>query len=83
MNSFTITYQDTLPDALQVNRDRFEEEARWAMAVKLFELGRLSSGLAASLIPCDRVTFLLKLADYGVAAIDLDEDELSADLDCA
>jgi predicted HTH domain antitoxin len=83
MNSFTITYRETLPDALQVNRDRFEAEARWAMAVKLFELGRLSSGLAASLIPCDRVTFLLRLADYGVAAIDLDEDDLIADLDNA
>lgn len=77
MNSFTITYNETLPDALQADRDRFEEEARWAMAVKLFEIGRLSSGLAASLIPCDRVTFLLKLADYGVAAIDLDEDEFN------
>jgi len=44
MNSFTITYHHTFPEALQVNRDRFETEARWAMAVKLFELGRLSSG---------------------------------------
>lgn len=59
MNSFTITYQDTLPDALQINRDRFEEEARWAMAVKLFELGRLSSGLAASLIPYESGYYLI------------------------
>ena len=80
MKTLTIPYQDTLPDALQLSRTGFEKEARWAMAVKLFELGRLSSGLAASLIPCDRVTFLLKLSDYGVAAIDLDEEELQLDL---
>ncbi|MEM6501128.1 MAG: UPF0175 family protein [Cyanobacteria bacterium P01_C01_bin.89] len=80
MNAITIPYPNTLPDALQLSPAGFEQEARWAMAVKLFELGRLSSGLAASLIPCDRATFLLKLSDYGVAAIDLEEEELRSDL---
>lgn len=40
---------------------------------------RLSSGMAATLLGVDRVTFLLKLNDYGVAMIDLSEDELLAD----
>ncbi|MEY4519633.1 MAG: hypothetical protein RLZZ499_2233, partial [Cyanobacteriota bacterium] len=31
----------------------------------------------------DRVTFLLKLNDYGVAMIDLNEDELLVDLNNA
>ena len=44
-----VEYPDVLPDALQVSRLEFEQEARMAMAVKLFELGRLTSGLASQL----------------------------------
>jgi predicted HTH domain antitoxin len=53
------------------------------MAVKLFELKQLSSGMAATLLGVERTTFLLKLADYGVPMIDLDERELQSDLDNA
>ncbi|WP_051017328.1 UPF0175 family protein [Dactylococcopsis salina] len=61
----------------------FETEAKWAMAVKLFELKRLSSGMAAMLVGVDRVTFLLKLADYGVPMIDLPDAELMSDIENA
>jgi hypothetical protein len=37
-----------------------------AAAVKLFELGQLSSGAAAGLAGIPRVVFLSRLADYGV-----------------
>lgn len=53
------------------------------MAVKLFELKRLSSGMAAALIGVDRVTFLLKLKDYDIPMIDLTEAELLSDLENA
>jgi predicted HTH domain antitoxin len=39
----------------------FEREAKMAMAVKLFELGKLSSGMAANLVGMQRVEFLLSL----------------------
>jgi predicted HTH domain antitoxin len=52
-----IDYPATLPDALQKTREQFEQEAKWAMAVKLFEMKRLSSGMAAELIGTDRVSF--------------------------
>lgn len=76
----TIEYPETFPDAVGRTREQFEQEAKWAMAVKLFELKRLSSGMAAALLGVDRVTFLLKLGDYGVPLIDLTEDELMADI---
>ena len=76
----TIDYPETFPDALGRTREQFEREAKWAMAVKLFEMQRLSSGMAAAMLGCDRVTFLLKLADYGVPLIDLTEEELLSDL---
>jgi len=75
-----IDYPETLPDALQESRESFESEAKMAMAVKLFEMKRLSSGMAAALIGMKRVDFLLALNRYGVVAIDLEEDELLTDI---
>ena len=75
-----IEYPKLLPDALQRTRAEFEQEARMAMAVKLFGMKRLSSGIAAKLAGTDRVSFLLSLHRYGVAMIDLDEDELLSDV---
>ena len=75
-----IDYPQLLPDALQQTRSDFEQEAKMAMAVKLFEMKRLSSGVAAKLAGMDRVTFLLDLHRYGVAMIDLDDEDLVADL---
>jgi predicted HTH domain antitoxin len=79
----TIDYPENFPDAIGKTREQFELEAKWAMAIKLFELKQLSSGMAAALIGVDRVTFLLKLNDYGVPVINLDEEELLSDLNNA
>jgi hypothetical protein len=38
-----------------------------AMAVKLYEMKRLSSGMAEALVDMDRVSFLLALHRYGAA----------------
>ena len=75
-----IDYPETFPDALGKTRKEFEQEARWAMAVKLYEMKRLSSGMAANLLGIDRVAFLLKLNDFGVAMIDLADEDLLSDL---
>lgn len=78
-----IDYPETLPDAMQLTREQFEQEAKWAMAAKLFELKRISSGVAATLVGTDRVKFLLNLHRYGVAMIDITEEELKSDLENA
>jgi len=79
----TVEYPDRLPDALQTTRAHFEQEAKMAMAAKLFEMKRLSSGMAATLAGVDRVSFLLNLHRYGTAMIDLEEEELLSDLENA
>ncbi|MCI5147382.1 MAG: UPF0175 family protein [Candidatus Electrothrix sp. AR3] len=61
-------------------RDKFEEEARMAMAVKLFEMKRLSSGMAANLAGVPRVRFLLNLHRFNVSMIDIDEEEFAEDI---
>jgi predicted HTH domain antitoxin len=50
------------------------------MATKLFEMKRLSSGMAASLIGLDRLSFLAQLQRFGVPMIDLAGDELAEDV---
>jgi predicted HTH domain antitoxin len=47
-----------------------------AAAVKLYEIGELSSGAAASLAGLPRVAFLSRLADFGVDTFRLTEEEL-------
>jgi len=77
--SLSVTYPEALPDALQESREQFEREAKMAMAVKLFEMKRVPSGTAAAMAGVDRVTFLLRLQEFGVPMIDLTEDELAED----
>ena len=50
--------------------------SKYTDAVKLYELGRLSSGAAARLAGIPRVLFLSRLADYGVDTFRLSEDDL-------
>lgn len=67
-------------DAMHRAPDDFAQEAKLAMAAKLFEMKRLSSGMAASLIGMDRMTFLAQLKRFGVPMMDLDADELAQDI---
>jgi predicted HTH domain antitoxin len=54
----------------------FACELRTLAAVKLYELGRLSSGRAAELAGMSRVEFLLKLKDYQVFPLDAELRDL-------
>lgn len=77
--NFTLTVPDTLPDALQVSSVQFAALAKQAMAVKLFESGRLSTGQAAQLCDQTRVEFLLSLPQWGVSQLCYPASELAAD----
>lgn len=79
-NEFCIQYRQNLPDLLQISKAAFEQEAKMAMAVKLFEMKRLSSGMAAELVGMSRVAFLLNLHRFNVPMVDLEEDELLMDV---
>ena len=70
----------TLPDAIGSTPSQFAKEATMAMAVKLYELKRLSSGMAASLAGMGRVEFINELHRYGVALIDLETQDLASDV---
>jgi predicted HTH domain antitoxin len=82
-NQLNIQYPQKWLDVLQLTQKAFEEEAKMAMAAKLFQMKRLSSGMAVKLVGVPRVQFLLNLQRFSVPMIDLDEDELLADIENA
>ncbi len=67
-------------DVMHCDKEDFQREAKLAMAVKFFEMKRLSSGMAATLAGLDRVAFMAELPRFGVSLIDLSKDELADDV---
>jgi predicted HTH domain antitoxin len=76
MSQLVLNIPDDTLLSLKLSDDDAADEIRLAASVKLYELGRLSSGAAARLAGLPRVLFLSKLADYGVDTFRLTGEEL-------
>jgi predicted HTH domain antitoxin len=76
MSQLILDVPDESLLSLKLSDEAAAAEIRLAASVKLYELGRLSSGAAARLAGVPRVLFLSKLADYGVDTFRLSDDEL-------
>ncbi len=63
--------------ALRVPLEEAGDVMRMAAAMKLYELGQLSSGAAARLAGVPRVVFLSRLGEYGVDTFRLSEEQLA------
>ncbi|MEX2444777.1 MAG: UPF0175 family protein [Alkalispirochaeta sp.] len=81
MNHLQIDYPEALPDLLQLTTREFEAEAKMAMAAKLYDMGKISSAVAADILGMSRVSFLLQLSRYQVSTMNFDPDELMNDVD--
>ncbi len=76
----TIPYTDDLLLSLKSDQRQFEAEARLLLAVKLYELGRISTGTAAQLAGIGRVEFIFELQRFGLSPIGVEPDELAEDV---
>lgn len=83
MPVLTLEYPAELPTALGKRPDETAREIRLMAALKLFESGRVSSGLAAELAGMSRVQFLLACGQYGVSVFQQTPAELDADAEAA
>jgi predicted HTH domain antitoxin len=80
MREVTLYVPDDLDLALNVQPGALPRELLFAAAVKLFELGKISSGKASELAGIPKPLFLSRLADMGISASTLRSDDITEEI---
>ncbi len=80
MPVLTIPYSDDLLLATGKPPTELEEELRFLLAVKLFELHRLSVGKAAEFCGMGKLHFMFELGRLKIPVINLDDDQIADEL---
>jgi predicted HTH domain antitoxin len=71
VRTLQISYDDSVLLETSLPAEDFEREAKLLLAAKLFEMGRMCSGMAAELCGMSRVAFLMSLPRVGVSLSNL------------
>ncbi len=64
--TYQLVFPADLPLSLKMQEDEFSSEIRKLVLIKLFELGKISSGKAAVILGISRLDFLEILQQYQV-----------------
>ncbi len=80
MRMLSIPYSDDLLVATGQSPEDLEHELRVLLAVKLFEVRRLSLGKAAELAGMSKIAFLDELGRSRIPVINLDDDQIQDEL---
>jgi predicted HTH domain antitoxin len=80
-HQLSIEYGDEVLLATGMPKAEFDTEAKFLLAAKLYELGKLSSGQAARLCGKGRVDFLFSLPRVGVSISNLHPEDTAVELD--
>ncbi len=80
MHTLAIPYAADLLVTSGKSPQAFEEELRFLLAVKLFELHRLTLGKAAEFCDMNKVRFMFELGRLQVPVINLDDDQIADEL---
>ena len=83
MSEIVLSVPEQSLVALKLTPQQAAPELLLAAAVKLYELGRLSSGAAARLAGIPRPVFLMKLAEYGVDTFRMTKEDLQQETSLA
>ena len=80
-NQIAVPYPASLAELLKLADKEFEQEIRTISVVKLYELGKISSGTAAKALNVSRIEFLDMLRIYEVSIFNFrDKDKLKEDI---
>ncbi len=74
MTTLHIDYPEDLLEQTEQTREDLERLAHEALLIRLYDLGKLSSGKAAHLLGMPRREFLDLLGTYGVSSFDAAQD---------
>ena len=78
-----ISYPEILAFSLKMREQEFEREMKIISLVKLYELGKISSGMAAKILNIPRIDFLSILSLYNTSCFSTCEKDLESDFDNA
>lgn len=80
MKQMALEYPEGLELAIQTTPEELDATVRLMAALKMFELGKLSSGKAAELAGMSRVEFLQQCGRYRVSVFNYPPEELMTEL---
>ena len=73
--SISVTFPEELLVASREDRERFSRQVMIYTLGHLYEQGKISSGLGARVLDCDRREFYRLLAENGFSVIDYSMDD--------
>lgn len=69
----SIEYPEYLANAMRMNKSDFGREIKISALIKLFEMGKISSGTASKVLQISRIEFLELLSQYNVGFLDTED----------
>lgn len=78
MKTLTVSVPDAL--LLHTSDEELARQSQFLLALKFFELGRLTSGQAAEMCAMNRVDFLVAASQAGTPVADLEAEELRREI---
>ena len=78
-NQINVNFPTELASSLRMRKTEFADEMLKLAVIKLYELGKISSGIAAKAIGTNRVSFLEQLKKYQVSMFN-DTQSLTDDM---
>lgn len=79
----TINFPGNLAVSLKMDDKEFSSEIKKAAMLKLYELGKISSGMAAKVLGISRLDFLDMLFKYNISTLSSDVNEIKKDFENA
>lgn len=81
MQTLQIQYPDGFELAVGITPEELEYQIKLMAALKMFELGKISSGKAAELLGTTRVDFFTICGRYKISLFNYSPDELKRELE--
>lgn len=82
-HQLTIAYDDALLVNTGLSPEEFGKEAKFILAAKFYEQGKLTSGQAAKFCNMNRVDFFFSLPRIGITISNMREDDADMELSFA